>query len=44
MIKKLRIQITYGLCLLFVGGFLFSPITRPMPMGCESSAGSVCTI
>ncbi len=44
MIKKLRIHISYVLCLLFIIGIFASPrIVRPHPMGCESTVADVCT-
>lgn len=45
MIKKMRIQINYVLCLMFVAGIFVLPLDPPArPMGCETSTGSVCTI
>lgn len=44
MIKKLRIQTNYVLCLLLLIGFFAAPnISPPSPMGCESVVGDVCT-
>ena len=45
MIKNIRTRISYGLCCLFVAGLFVVPQTPPaVPMGCESAAGSVCTM
>lgn len=44
MIKKLRVQLSYGLCALLVIGFFALPnISPPTTMGCESAVGDVCT-
>jgi len=44
MIKNLRNRINVLLGVFLLAAIIASPITFPKPMGCESSAGSVCTI